>query len=198
MDAFVANPKIVWEWYNWRRELMCKVQPNPGHFALSELEKLMDEFILITQNVDGLHRMAGSERVLEIHGNIHRNKCASCNQPVEGAEEINPDDIPACSNCGGKIRPDVVWFGEMLDPEIIQTAYRESERCDLFLSIGTSALIHPAASLPAVAKQYGATLVEINIETTPLSRMADFFVSKKSGEFLPQLVEQLEKRVASQ
>ena len=197
MEAFVANPTLVWEWYNWRRELMGKVEPNPGHYAITQLEKLFDRFTLVTQNVDGLHRLAGSERILELHGSIYRNKCASCNQPFADDLHIDPDSIPSCASCGGRIRPDVVWFGEMLDPEIIRTAFEESERCDIFLSIGTSALVHPAASLPAMAKRRGATLVEINLEQTPLSHVVDYFVGEKSGEFMPRLVEQLQGRAAS-
>ncbi|MCK4461608.1 MAG: NAD-dependent deacylase [candidate division Zixibacteria bacterium] len=194
MSAFMANPNLVWQWYNWRRELMGKVEPNPGHQALAELEDMFTEFTLITQNIDGLHRHAGSKNILELHGNIHRNKCADCNRQVAAQTEIDPDNIPTCEQCGGRIRPDVVWFGEMLDTDIISTAFRVSEESDVFLSIGTSAIVHPAASLPMMAKRSGATLIEINPERTPLTELADFYVSAKSGEFLPPLVKQLRAR----
>jgi NAD-dependent deacetylase len=194
MDAFMANPKLVWEWYNWRRELMANVKPNPGHEALAGLEELIGEFTLITQNIDGLHREAGSNNILELHGNIHRNKCANCNRVLPATTEIDPDNIPTCEECGGRIRPDVVWFGEMLDGDILSTAFRMSEEAEVFFSVGTSAIVHPAASLPMMAKRSGATLIEINPERTPLTDLADFYVSAKSGEFLPGLVEQFKSR----
>ncbi len=192
MDAFLANPKIVWEWYNWRRELMAGVTPNDGHRALAKCESIFPEFTLLTQNVDGLHAQAGSRRILELHGNIHHNKCADCNRPVD-VDSIDPKNIPACPACGGKVRPDVVWFGEMLDEETIDRAFQLAEESQVFLVIGTSALVHPAASLPLVAKKCGATVVEINIETTPLSDIADFHIGEKSGIFLPLLLQRIER-----
>ncbi len=195
MDAFVANPEIVWEWYKWRRSLLSEVKPNPGHYALAELSKWFDSFTLITQNVDGLHRVAGSRDILELHGNINRNKCVKCNSPFPDHIEIDPNLIPTCPQCGGKIRPDVVWFGEMLDQEVIHRAFEESARAELFLSVGTSALVHPAASLPVEAKHAGATLIEINPEETPLTFMADYHVGEPSGQFLPRLLEALQAAV---
>jgi len=191
MAAFVANSKIVWEWYNWRRELMAKVTANPGHFALCEMESMFDRFALITQNVDGLHRQAGSRNVLELHGNINRNKCVDCEELFEDDIEIDPSNLPACTKCGGKIRPDVVWFGEMLPAKTIDEAFIQAEGCELFFSIGTSALVQPAASLPLVAKRHGATLAEINPEQTPLSDLADFCFQSKSGEILPELIQSI-------
>jgi NAD-dependent deacetylase len=143
--------------------------------------------------VDGLHRAAGSENILELHGNIYRNKCVDCNHRLPEDMDIDPDNIASCPRCGGKIRPDVVWFGEMLDAQIINKAFSESEQTELFFSIGTSAIVHPAASLPITAKRRGATLVEINPEMTPLSGLADYYVSARSGEFLPTLVERLKQ-----
>lgn len=194
MQAFVSNPKMIWEWYNWRRDLMGKVQPNPGHYAVTRLEELVEQFTLVTQNVDGLHRMAKTKNILELHGSIYSNKCVDCNRPYNQDKEIDPENIPRCQSCGGQIRPDVVWFGEMLDEEIIKRAFEVSEQSEVFLSVGTSALVHPAASLPMIASRMGATLVEINIEETPLSGAADFRIAQKSGEFLPELVKELEKR----
>ncbi len=195
MNAFMASPKIVWELYNWRRELLAQVQPNAGHLALVELEKIFDNYVLITQNVDNLHAAAGSESILELHGNIYRNKCVDCDALFEYEGDINPNKIPGCGLCGGKIRPDVVWFGEMLDPEIINAAFEQSEEADVFFSVGTSGLVHPAASLPVAAKNHGAAVVEINVEETALTELADFHFSGKSGEILPQLLAQLKKRI---
>ena len=191
MEAFLDNPQIVWEWYNWRRQLISEVKPNPGHYALGELEEFFDDFTLITQNVDNLHRVAGSSRVLELHGNIYHNKCSDCGLLLGMAMEIAPDNIPRCEKCGGKIRPDVVWFGEMLPGDVLDEAFAKTESAQVFLSIGTSALVHPAASLPLVAKRHGAILIEINPERTPLSDLADYCFEAKSGELLPQLVERL-------
>lgn len=193
MDAFIANSKLVWEWYRWRRDLIRQVKPNPGHFALAELARWIPDFTLVTQNVDGLHRMAGSERLLEIHGNILNNKCVDCDRAIELDDEIDPKQIPTCPQCGGKIRPDVVWFGEMLPEETIQEAFEAAERADIFLSVGTSALVHPAATLPVVAKRHGAILVEVNPDETPLTGLADYYFPAKSGELLPELVEMLSR-----
>ena len=188
----MANPKIVWEWYNWRRELISQVKPNPGHFAMVDLKKYFDEYTLITQNVDGLHQEAGAKEILELHGSIMRNKCLDCEAPFDIKADIDPDNIPTCQACGGQIRPDIVWFGEMLPQQTIAKAFEQAEQCELFFSIGTSALVQPAASLPLAARQNGATLVEINPEETPLTGIADFHFQGASGEVLPQLVALLE------
>lgn len=193
MEAFMANPSLVWEWYNWRRSLIGEVKPNPGHYALCQLKDYFERFTLITQNVDGLHHEAGSEGILELHGSIMRNKCMDCNKPYDRSADIDPENIPGCLDCGGKIRPDVVWFGEMLPAGVIEEAFLRAEDCGIFFSIGTSAVVHPAASLPMVAKRSGATLVEINPEETPLTELADFFFAQPSGEMLPQLISRLEE-----
>jgi len=197
MDAFMSSPKIVWEWYNWRRELIARVKPNAGHTALANLENMIDEFTLVTQNVDNLHELAGSKSILELHGNIYRNKCMDCSTLYEDEGDIDPEQIPTCSLCNGKIRPDIVWFGEMLDPEIINAAFFKAEEAELFFVVGTSALVHPAATLPIVAKQHGAILVEINVERTALSDLVDFHFAGKSGQFLPKLVELLKEQVST-
>jgi len=196
MEAFIASPKIVWEWYNWRRELIGKVRPNAGHLAIVNMAGFFEDFTLVTQNVDGLHALAGSKSILELHGNIYRNKCVDCEKIFESLGEIDPADIPQCCVCGGKVRPDIVWFGEMLDPEIIDAAFERSEQADIFFSIGTSAEVHPAATLPVVAKSHGAILVEINVEETPLTELADYHFSGKSGEILPQIVSQMKEERA--
>jgi len=186
VDGFMANPQLVWEWYQYRRDLMDKVEPNPGHKALADLEKMVSDFTLITQNVDNLHRRAGSSRILELHGNVTRNKCLACDKPY--AEEIRLDKgLPYCS-CGGMIRPDVVWFGEMLPEREIRAAFAAAEEADLFFSIGTSTLVQPAAALPFLARRNGAYVVEINIEPTGLTTISDLFLQGKSGEILPEIV----------
>lgn len=191
VDAFMRNPELVWEWYMFRRDLMSKVAPNAGHYALVEMEKIFENFTLITQNVDGLHRQAGSDNILELHGNIKKNKCFDCGEKFEGEIDVKVGELPKC-HCGGKIRPDVVWFGELLPAIEINGAFDASSRADLFFSIGTSALVHPAASMPMTAKQGGACLVEVNLEPTPLSDLADYTFHGKSGEILPLIVESLE------
>ena len=196
MEGFMANTEIVWEWYNWRRELMERVFPNPGHHALTALEKLSDKFTLITQNVDGLHETAKTKNILELHGNISRNKCSLCNLILDEKINIDPKAIPVCEKCGGKIRPDVVWFGEMLDDRIISKAFSEAEHSELFFSIGTTAIVQPAGALPLSAKQNGAVLVEINIEETVLTPSVDYFISGKSGEILPKIVEMIKEKKA--
>ena len=186
-DAFMANPKLVWEWYEYRRKIIHETKLNPGHVALVDFQDHFDRFHLITQNVDGLHHQAGSRNVVELHGNIRRNKCIQCDKrydSLEGAKEGIPPECP----CGGKIRPDVVWFGEMLPQDAIRHAFDVSERCDLFFAVGTSAVVHPAASLPLIAKRSGAFVVEVNVEPTEISHLVDEILLGKSGEILPSLV----------
>ena len=186
-EAFARDPKLVWDWYALRREKARAVQPNPGHFALVEMEKSVPDFTLITQNVDGLHRRAGSVNVLELHGNLQRVKCSVCGEQVAGWDESGPD-VPPCPRCGGLLRPDVVWFGESLPFAALEAAFEAARTCDAFFSIGTSGLVKPAASLAYAARSKGALVVEINAEPTPLSEKVDFFLQGKSGEVLPALV----------
>lgn len=202
VDAFLRNPQRVWEWYSWRRTLMGEVHPNPGHEALAELEQLLAHFVLVTQNVDNLHQAGGSRDVIELHGNIQRNKCHNCGALFEGADvtEVNFEkgDLPRCPECGdGMLRPDVVWFGEMLPEEELERAWREAETCEIFLSVGTSAMVYPAAALPQVAKMAGAFLVEINPKPTELTRSADISIQEPSGEALPKIVQALKEAKSS-
>ena len=190
VDAFMSTPKLVWEWYLWRRQIMSEVGPNQAHHALVEMETIYDDFSLITQNVDGLHRMAGSKKIYEVHGNILLNKCLDCSQPFEGEISLGDGELPLCK-CGGKIRPDVVWFGEMLPANVIGKAFSVSEQAELFFSIGTSALVHPAASLPMTAKQNGAYLVEVNLDPTPLTGYADYAIHGQAGDIMPEIVEKI-------
>lgn len=184
--AFQKDPKLVWEWYMWRRELIAKAKPNPGHYALADLEKYVPECTLITQNVDGLHEAAGSQNIIELHGNITKTKCFDHDHPVT---EWQDDHVPPrCPQCGSLLRPDVVWFGESLPAVGLYTAVNKARSCDLFFSIGTSALVQPAASLPVEAIQAGIPTVEINPQKTPLTPHMTFALSGSSGELLPQLI----------
>ncbi len=191
-EAFRRNPKMVWEWYAWRRAKIKEVKPNPGHYALAEMEKIFPEFALITQNVDGLHHLAGSKNILELHGNIRRNKCFQCEKLF--LQEIESKEIPPRCGCGGFLRPDVVWFGELLPVGVMEKSYELSQNCELFFSIGTSALVQPAASLPIYAKRSGAYVVEINPQATEISYLVDETLLGKSGEVLPQIVSALKNR----
>jgi NAD-dependent deacetylase len=187
-EAFARDPKLVWDWYAWRREAVKAVRPNAGHYALVEVEKRTSHFTLITQNVDNLHRMAGSQNVLELHGNIQRVRCADC----YAFTEIWDDDseaVPRCKQCGGLLRPDVVWFGESLPRDQLEAAVVATRTCDIFFSIGTSGVVQPAASLGFAAHNRGAVVVEINAEPTPLTSKANYVLQGKSGEILPRLVE---------
>ncbi len=186
-EAFRRNPRLVWEWYAWRRELVSKARPNAGHLALAEMERHVPRFMLITQNVDGLHQQAGSRAVIELHGNLARFKCFQEDTPVvEWAETELP---PRCPRCGGLVRPDVVWFGEHLPRQARLAAIEAAQQCDLFFSIGTSGLVEPAASLPYEALRRGVTVVEINPDVTPLTSDATFALQGPVGQVLPLLID---------
>jgi NAD-dependent deacetylase len=185
-EAFTRDPKLVWDWYAMRREKVRNVEPNAGHYALAEMEKRVPQFTLITQNVDGLHRKAGNMNLLELHGNIQRVRCLECGMVADAWEENG--DVPRCAGCRGMLRPDVVWFGESLPRSALEAAVEAARTSQVFLSIGTSGLVQPAAALPFAARNKGAVVVEVNLEATPLTEKADFFLQGKSGEILPALV----------
>jgi NAD-dependent deacetylase len=187
LAAYQRNPHLVWEWYAWRRELTSRAQPNPGHMALVEIEQLVPNFTLITQNVDELHQRAGSQQVLELHGNIQRIKCMKEGHQVESWFDSGAIP-PHCPKCGGLLRPDVVWFGENLPVDTLQAAWEAAETADVFLSIGTSTLVEPAASLPFAAQKSGAVIVEVNPQETPLTSTAEFSLRGPAGVVLPALV----------
>ena len=187
-EAFRRDPKLVWDWYAWRREAVKAVRPNPGHYALAEIEKRVPNFTLITQNVDGLHRMAGSQNVLELHGNIQRVRCADCYTFTETWGD-DVEAVPQCEKCSGLLRPDVVWFGESLPRDQLEAAVEAARSCNIFFSIGTSGVVQPAASLAFAAHNHGAVVVEINAEPTSLTPKADCALHGKSGEILPRLVQ---------
>jgi NAD-dependent deacetylase len=185
--AFSRDPRLVWEWYAWRRELVSKAAPNAGHHALAEMARRVASFTLITQNVDGLHQQAGSPQVIELHGNIHRTKCCADGRIVTSWPTTS-ELPPPCPHCGAFLRPDVVWFGENLPVAALQTAVTATEQCDLFLSVGTSALVHPAASLPLLARRSGAIVAELNLEPTPLTGEVDVAWQGPAGQLLPALL----------
>ncbi|HKO87694.1 MAG TPA: NAD-dependent deacylase [Burkholderiales bacterium] len=189
-EAFQRNPRLVWEWYDSRRQTVRAAQPNAGHQALAALQRRFSSFTLITQNVDGLHQRAGSQDVLELHGNILRSKCFKENI-VRDVDDSDADVPPRCTRCGALMRPDVVWFGEALPTEALKLAMHAAQHCDVFLSIGTSALVYPAAELPHTALAAGAKLVEINRDPTPLSAHAHQSLQGKAGDILPRIVEAL-------
>lgn len=191
-EAFARDPKLVWDWYAWRREAIKGARPNPGHYALVELEQRIPQFTLITQNVDGLHRMAGTRNLLELHGNLQCARCSECGMSAETWDE-DSESVPRCDHCDGLLRPDVVWFGESLPREQLERAVSATRACDVYFSIGTSGVVQPAASLAHAARNNGAVVVEINAEPTPLTPTVDFFFQGKSGEILPALVKEVFK-----
>ncbi len=163
-EAFASDPKLVWEWYDWRRRLVAAAQPNAGHIALAQLEARCPDFTLITQNVDDLHERAGSRNILHVHGSIWLVRCESCGTEAMDMRSPLPDLPPRCA-CGGLQRPGVVWFGENLPQDVWSQAEDATRRADFFLVVGTSGVVYPAAGLSALAKSRGATVFEVNIET---------------------------------
>lgn len=191
-EGFLSDPVLVWKWYRQRLFTAREKEPNPGHRALVEMESVIPSLTVITQNVDNLHRRAGSSDVVELHGNIERFKCLERSHPVE----FNPqwgDEPPCCSVCGSLIRPDIVWFGESLPRKELECAFDISSRCDTFLIVGTSGLVQPAAHLPLLAKRSGATLIEINVSESALTGVVDIFLEGKSGEILPEILDEMNK-----
>jgi NAD-dependent protein deacetylase/lipoamidase len=186
-EAFQRNPKLVQNWYEWRRDQALNATPNAGHLALAEMEKRAPEFLLVTQNVDGLHARAGSQRIVELHGNIHRFRCFNNDCATENFDIRNG----RCRSCGADLRPDVVWFGEMLPVDALEHAIAAAENCGVFFSIGTSSVVYPAADLWRRAKSTGAIVVEINKDPTSLTSLADYSFLGKAGEILPELVRQI-------
>ncbi|HSB73376.1 MAG TPA: NAD-dependent deacylase [Candidatus Methylomirabilis sp.] len=186
-EGFRRDPALVWEWYDWRRQLIARCEPNPAHHAIAALERGCRDFLLITQNVDGLHRKAGSQRLVELHGNLWRVRC-----PSEGTITERPEvplrPIPPRCECGELLRPDVVWFGESLPSDAMREAFEAAGSCDVMLVVGTSALVQPAASLPLVSQEHGAYVVEVNLEPTPLTAIADESHHGRAGEILPRLL----------
>ncbi|HLF14207.1 MAG TPA: NAD-dependent deacylase [Bacteroidota bacterium] len=191
-SGFRANPELVWEWYRLRKEVMTTVRPNAGHMAIVSLERFY-RVTVITQNVDNLHRRAGSSVVRELHGNIERNYCTGCGKFYTDAElRLAVTAVPRCPKCSGTIRPDVVWFGELLPGQEWNASVDAARRADIFFCVGTSGVVYPAASLPSVAKQAGALVVEINVEPTDLTPAMDESLFGAAGEVLPRIVREVE------
>ena len=185
-EAFNRNPQLVWEWYRWRMEIVFRARPNPAHKALAELEEIGVLKCVITQNVDGLHRVAGSKCVVELHGNIRRARCVECGYNVH--LDKPPENIPPrCPKCGGLLRPDVVWFGESLPQEEWRKAVEHAMKADVVIVIGTSGVVYPAAYIPYIVKDHGGIVVEINVNDTALTEIADYVLRGKAGEIMPKL-----------
>jgi len=191
-NAFIHNPSLVQSWYNHRKEIIQKVKPNASHYALAELEKLVSDCWIITQNIDNLHQSAGSQQVVELHGNIFKNYCIKCNKRYDGTDSIKKRGEPYQCECGGLIRPDVVWFGELLPTEEYRKAEQVCQMSDLLMSIGTSGIVYPAAGLPLIAKKNGAFLIEINPNPTEISYIMDINFRQESEEVLPLIIQAIQ------
>lgn len=193
-EGFAANPGLVWRWYMRRLEMVEQAAPNPGHLALAELEHLLPNFTLITQNVDNLHERAGSHEILHLHGSIVRFRCNQCGEPHMLQDAERQSEVPPhCASCGGLVRPAVVWFGEMLPGRVTQRAYLVTESCDVMLVVGTSGVVYPAAQLPQLAKNLGAAVIDVNPEYNPIAEIADVVLQKPGGKILPRLVAHLKE-----
>jgi len=186
-EAFARDPKLVWEWYAWRRETIAPLAPNRAHTALAALEERVPEFRLATQNVDGLHAAAGSRRLLELHGSIWRLRCTGCGRTAEDRRVPLPELPPRCA-CGTVLRPDVVWFGEMLPDAAVEEAVAAARSAEVVLVVGTSSLVYPAAALPRIARAAGAFVIEVNTEPTPLTSSADVSLRGPAAELMPALL----------
>lgn len=189
-QGFSSNPLLVWQWYQARKNRAAEVAPNPGHYSLAEIESHFPEYYLFTQNVDRLHKRAGSKRVFELHGTIFESHCFNCGLSYEEDFIIGDsiETIPRCQKCNDLIRPSVVWFGESLPYDILSMAYEKSQSCDLFFTIGTSSEVYPAADLPHQAKNNGAYVVEVNPNETSFTRYSNLSFRENSGEILPQIL----------
>jgi NAD-dependent protein deacetylase/lipoamidase len=188
-EGFLNDPPLVWRWYEDRRRMISAAKPNAGHRAIARLEGLFERFAVVTQNIDDLHRKAGSKNVIEMHGNIFRYKCFDMGHPID---ELPGDGrVPPLCRCGSMIRPDVVWFGEMLPGDAMERAYRAIETCDVMLVVGTSWIVYPVAGFPEIARRSGARIIEVNPEETPITAIADVFLEGAAGEVLPRLADAL-------
>lgn len=190
-NAFLRNPQMVWEWYNHRKKIIHDSKPNSGHLAIAEFEKYFDDVTVVTQNIDNLHRRAGSTKIYELHGNIERNYCIKCHTFYN--EELDfSDGVPKCK-CGGLIRPDVVWFGEFLPADQLEESEKAAIRSDIFFVVGTSAVVYPAAGLVYTAKRSGSFIVEVNIEETEVTSIADVSFFGEAGKVLPAILEKVKE-----
>ncbi|MBM7844382.1 SIR2 family NAD-dependent protein deacylase [Herpetosiphon giganteus] len=186
LAGYLQQPKAVWEWYHTHRQQILAVQPNAGHRALAQLEQYIPKVTLITQNIDALHQRAGSSTVIELHGTIDTIRCSAGDHGISAWPDSS--SLPLCAICGAPLRPDVVWFGERLDLAKLQAAEVASQTCDVFLAIGTSGLVAPAATFPMTARAHRARLIDLNLEDTPLSRHARHRLRGPAAQLLPALV----------
>jgi len=187
-EAFMRDPELVWRWYRWRRELVAGAEPNAGHRALAELRHLVPRLTLVTQNVDGLHQRAGSTDVIEFHGNLFSDRCFAEGRPVDCDQE---SAVPQCPACGSPVRPGVVWFGEAIPESALNESFAAATDCDVFLSVGTSSLVYPAAGLGELAHASGAVTIEINPNPTAQSQSFTAALGGNAGTVLPKLLESL-------
>jgi NAD-dependent deacetylase len=191
-EGFERDPRTVWQWYRWRRELITRARPNAGHFALVEMEPLFDRLTVVTQNVDGFHALAGSSDVLELHGNIQRNVCSRTGRPIDASwldQHADSEPPPSPHDPRGLARPDVVWFGESLDGGTLEAAFAAAEECEIMIIAGTHGAVQPAASVPVAAARAGATVLDVNPESSELTRIADWHLAGSSAAWLPALLE---------
>lgn len=197
-QAFRRNPDLVWAWYRWRHDLVLSAEPNAGHRAVADLEDLFPVVVVLTQNIDGLHQLAGSSDVEELHGNIRRYKCFDACQGEPTLIDLanlpySDEATPACPDCGALVRPDVVWFGESLPRRALDRAFQLANQCDAMLVVGTSGVVQPAASLPVQARGNGALVIDVNPDETEISRLAQIHLKGPSGEVLPELVQAIRR-----
>jgi NAD-dependent deacetylase len=192
-DAFMKNPGMVWEWYNHRKKIIHESKPNRAHTTIAEAQNYFNDVAVVTQNIDNLHRRSGSKNIFELHGNIERNYCINCKKKYNEGLEFS-SGVPKC-DCGGLIRPDVVWFGEYLPADQFNGGEKAAANCDVFFAVGTSAVVYPAAGLLNVAHSAGATIVEVNIEETALSHLANYSFYGKAGDILPQIFNEYKNRL---
>lgn len=188
--AFERDPVTVWKWYEWRRGIISKAEPNKGHIAIKGFEERFKNFFLITQNVDGLHARTGVKNMVEIHGNLWRVRCTRDNKTFM-LWDYPLKEIPPKCECGGILRPDVVWFGESIPYAYLEKAYSAINSCDTLIVAGTSGVVYPVAAFPQMVKDNGGFVIEVNIEATPISQIADISLFGSSGEILPLLLEGL-------
>lgn len=185
--AFYSNPSLVWEWYNWRREIIRNAKPNKAHYACVDLEqKLGEHFYIITQNIDELHQKAGNKNILEVHGSVWKTRCTKCGDKRENRAKL--DKLPKCQNCGGLLRPDVIWYGEAVTEEAMLKAFELLFASDVVIIVGTSGIVYPVAQFSSTAKDNGSYLIEINTDETPHSDMVDLSMREKAGDVLPLIV----------
>jgi NAD-dependent deacetylase len=189
-EAFLRQPELVWRWYRWRRALVADATPNAGHQALAELQQHVPRMTLVTQNVDGLHQRAGSEAVIEFHGNLFANRCFA-DDCAASVADVGDAEVPTCIRCGGIVRPGVVWFGEAIAEHSLDQSFSAAASCDVFFSIGTSSLVYPTAGLAEAALESGALVVEINPEPTELSRKFHVSIAATSARILPEVINSL-------